>query len=209
MQIAVIEFARNILGWKDANSTEFDPSTTHPVVIEMPEHNPGQMGATMRLGKRKTLFTTKNSLLSMLLFAHIIIILLGTCYFYGPLLLSPFTLGACLLTTLDCALYDHPDSISLCVTLLSYYWNLSAHTGKLYHFGHTQNDFVEERHRHRYEVNPSVIEEIEKAGLKFVGHSTDDKRMEIMELKGRDPCGHVHVIHLLCIRGVASSDDSI
>lgn len=66
MQIAVIEFARNVLGLKDANSTEFDPSTTNPVVIEMPEHNPGQMGATMRLGKRKTLFKTNDSLLSKL-----------------------------------------------------------------------------------------------------------------------------------------------
>ena len=64
MQLAVVEFARNVLGWKDAQSTEFNPSTEHPVVIEMPEHNPGQMGATMRLGKRKTLFKTKDSLLS-------------------------------------------------------------------------------------------------------------------------------------------------
>ncbi len=64
MQLAVIEFARNVLGWSDAQSTEFNPSTTHPVVIEMPEHNPGQMGATMRLGKRKTVFKSDNSLLS-------------------------------------------------------------------------------------------------------------------------------------------------
>lgn len=33
-------------------------------VIEMPEHNPGQMGGTMRLGKRRTLFKTKDSVLS-------------------------------------------------------------------------------------------------------------------------------------------------
>ena len=32
LQLAVIEFARNILGWKDAQSTEFDKSTTHPMV---------------------------------------------------------------------------------------------------------------------------------------------------------------------------------
>ncbi|XP_025024141.1 CTP synthase 1 isoform X2 [Python bivittatus] len=32
MQLAVVEFARNVLGWQDANSTEFDPKTTHPVV---------------------------------------------------------------------------------------------------------------------------------------------------------------------------------
>lgn len=33
-------------------------------VIDMPEHNPGQMGGTMRLGKRRTLFQTKNSVMS-------------------------------------------------------------------------------------------------------------------------------------------------
>ncbi|KAJ0055385.1 hypothetical protein NL108_016875, partial [Boleophthalmus pectinirostris] len=63
MQLAVCEFARNMLGWKDANSTEFDPESQHPVVIDMPEHNPGQMGGTMRLGKRRTIFKTNNSIL--------------------------------------------------------------------------------------------------------------------------------------------------
>ena len=37
MQIAVIEFARSVLGLKDANSTEFDPNTKNPCVIFMPE----------------------------------------------------------------------------------------------------------------------------------------------------------------------------
>ena len=36
----------------------------HLQVIDMPEHNPGQMGGTMRLGKRRTLFQTKNSVMS-------------------------------------------------------------------------------------------------------------------------------------------------
>ena len=67
MQVAVIEFARSILGWRDAHSTEFNSSTEHPVVIEMPEHNTGHMGATMRLGKRKTIFKSKHSLLSKLI----------------------------------------------------------------------------------------------------------------------------------------------
>ena len=44
---------------------------------------------------------------------------------------------------------------------------------------------MEERHRHRYEVNPKYVKELEEKGLKFVGHSTDGQRMEIMELKGR------------------------
>lgn len=56
MQAAVIEFARNIIGFKDANTTEIDQKTEHPLVIDMPEHHPGIMGGTMRLGKRTTVF---------------------------------------------------------------------------------------------------------------------------------------------------------
>ncbi|KAH9504718.1 CTP synthase 1 [Bulinus truncatus] len=115
LQCAVIEFSRNVLSWEDANSTELDPDTKHPVVIDMPEHNPGDMGGTMRLGKRKTVFKTDHSVLRKL--------------------------------------YGNPSS-------------------------------VEERHRHRYEVNPKIVENLEEKGMKFVGHSEDDERMEIMELEG-------------------------
>lgn len=114
MQLAVVEFARNCLNWKDANSTEFDPKTKNPVVIDMPEHNPGDMGGTMRLGKRKTVFTTKDSVLRKL---------------YGD------------------------------------------------------EGFVEERHRHRYEVNPELTHFFEDKGLRFVGHDTEGKRMEVIELR--------------------------
>jgi len=54
MQMAVIEFARNILDMQDANSTEFDEKTQHPVVIFMPEISKTHMGGTMRLGSRET-----------------------------------------------------------------------------------------------------------------------------------------------------------
>lgn len=37
MQVAVIEFARSVLGLKDANSTEFDGGTRYPCLIQMPE----------------------------------------------------------------------------------------------------------------------------------------------------------------------------
>lgn len=37
MQIAVIEYARSVLGLQNANSTEFDPETKNPCVIFMPE----------------------------------------------------------------------------------------------------------------------------------------------------------------------------
>ena len=44
-------------------------------------------------------------------------------------------------------------------------------------------DSIDERHRHRYEVNPKYIEEYERAGMKFVGRSDDNERMEILELE--------------------------
>ncbi|MGI9545607.1 MAG: CTP synthase [Flavobacteriaceae bacterium] len=51
MQMAVIEFARNVLGLQDANSTEMDGSTTHPVISLMEEQKSiTNMGGTMRLG---------------------------------------------------------------------------------------------------------------------------------------------------------------
>ncbi|PPD86871.1 hypothetical protein GOBAR_DD16182 [Gossypium barbadense] len=43
---------------------------------------------------------------------------------------------------------------------------------------------VDERHRHRYEVNPDMIEVLEEAGLKFVGKDETGKRMEVLELPG-------------------------
>jgi len=51
MQCAVIEFSRHVLGFKDANSTEFNPSTAHPVIDLMEEQKSViNMGGTMRLG---------------------------------------------------------------------------------------------------------------------------------------------------------------
>lgn len=116
LQAAVIEFARNVLKMEDANSTEIAPDTTHPMVIDMPEHHTGQMGATMRLGRRTTLFKG-NSIIKKL---------------YG--------------------VYGDKES-------------------------------VDERHRHRYEVNPKYVAELEAKGLKFVGHDKEKERMEIMELE--------------------------
>ena len=51
MQIAVIEFARGVLGYADANSGEFDPETPHKVIDYMPGQNDGvDKGGTLRLG---------------------------------------------------------------------------------------------------------------------------------------------------------------
>jgi CTP synthase len=46
----VIEFARNVLGIKDATSAEFNEKAEHPVVVFMPEIDKTHMGGTMRLG---------------------------------------------------------------------------------------------------------------------------------------------------------------
>ena len=51
MQVMVIEFGRHVLGTEDANSTEFDRNTSHPVIDLLPEQRGiGEMGGTMRLG---------------------------------------------------------------------------------------------------------------------------------------------------------------
>uniref|UniRef100_A0A665T654 CTP synthase n=1 Tax=Echeneis naucrates TaxID=173247 RepID=A0A665T654_ECHNA len=99
----------------DASSTEFYPKSKHPVVIDMPEHNPGQMGGTMRLGKRRTIFKTDDSVMKKL---------------YGGF------------------------------------------------------EYIEERHRHRFEVNPELKHHFEAKGLKFVGQDEEGERMEIIELEG-------------------------
>ncbi|AQK97033.1 CTP synthase family protein [Zea mays] len=113
MQIAVIEFARSVMKLRGANSTEFDPATTSPCVIFMPEGSKTQMGATMRLGSRRT-------------------------YFH----------------------------VSGCKSA-KLYANASS---------------VDERHRHRYEVNPDMVPDFERAGLQFVGKDESGKRMGIIEL---------------------------
>ena len=115
LQVATIEFCRNVLGMEGANSTEFDEDTPHPAVVFMPEISKTHMGGTMRLGTKPTPFLVDDCKMRRL---------------YG---------GA---------------------------------------------DHVDERHRHRYEVNPDFIEQIEEAGLKYVGKDETGQRCEIMELDG-------------------------
>eukprot|EP00878_Enallax_costatus_P014560 GHUV01015231.1.p1 GENE.GHUV01015231.1~~GHUV01015231.1.p1 ORF type:complete len:554 (+),score=149.49 GHUV01015231.1:128-1789(+) len=120
MQVAVIEFARNVLGIKDADSTEFNPGTPNPAVVFMPEISTKHMGGTMRLGARKTLLQS-----------------------------------------------------------------ISCLTAKLYQ----KEQYVDERHRHRYEVNPQMVPQLEAAGLLFVGKDETGERMEIVELQD-NPSDH-------------------
>jgi len=56
-QLAVVEFARNVCGLKNANSTEIDPGSPYPVIDLMPEQRGIELkGATMRLGAHKIIF---------------------------------------------------------------------------------------------------------------------------------------------------------
>lgn len=114
MQIAVIEYARSILGLEKANSTEFDPNTKSPCVIFMPEGSKTHMGGTMRLGSRRT-------------------------YFHAT----------------ECK------------------------SAQLY----GNQSFIDERHRHRYEVNPDMVPQLEKVGLSFTGKDETGQRMQIIELQ--------------------------
>ena len=120
MQIAVIEAARNILGYTDANSTEFNDKTTYPVVMKMNEWidedgniklvDSNDMGGTMRLGSYKCKISK--------------------------------------------------DSLA---------YNIYGSTN------------IEERHRHRYEVNMQYRDELAENGIIFSGLSPDTKLPEIME----------------------------
>lgn len=51
MQLSIVEYARNVIGYTDAHSIELNPSTTHPVIALMPDQNGVEdIGGTLRLG---------------------------------------------------------------------------------------------------------------------------------------------------------------
>jgi len=111
LQGCVIEYARNVAGLKDANSTEFDEGTPNPVIdLMLEQKSAAGLGGTMRLGK-------------------------------------------------------HP-------------CKLKADSVVAKAYGTTT---IEERHRHRYEVNNEFKDKIERAGLVFSGTSPDGLLTEIVE----------------------------
>lgn len=115
MQLMVIEYCRNVLGWKDANTAEINPKASKVVIDIMPDQKQKleqkDFGGSMRLGIYKA--------------------------------------------------------------------KLKDGTIARRAYGASE---ISERHRHRYEVNPKYIEDIEKAGLVFSGTSPDGRLMEIAEL---------------------------
>ena len=112
MQLMVVELARQVYGDDQANSTEFDQSTPHPVIDLMPDQRAiADMGGTMRLG-------------------------LYPCH------LQPGSKAA-----------------------------------KAY-----QTDVVQERHRHRFELNNAYRDVLSEAGMSFSGLSPDRRLVEIAEI---------------------------
>jgi CTP synthase len=112
MQVAVIEFSRNVAGLKGANSTEFDTRSPYPVVDFLPDQrNITEKGATMRLGSY-------------------------------PCVLTAGTLAAAAYGTRD----------------------------------------IQERHRHRYEVNNEFVDTLVSKGLRISGTSPDRHLVEMIEL---------------------------
>ncbi len=119
MQMAVVEYARNVLGLKEAHTTEINAKTKYPVIDILPEQKKNlddkNFGGTMRLGSYK---------------AKIISGTLAKSYYKKNLIL--------------------------------------------------------ERHRHRYEVNPSFIKRLQKGGMIFSGTSLDGRLMEIVEIPSKE-----------------------
>ena len=112
MQLTAIEFARDVLNYKDADSTEFNPSTKNPIIHILEEQNNiTNMGGTLRLG-------------------------LYNCHI-----------------------------------------KKGTKTFEAY-----QKEDIQERHRHRYELNDKYIPELEKHGLIATGINPERKLVEILEL---------------------------
>ena len=66
MQIAIIEYARNVLGFKGAHSAEFEPQSPYPVIDLMPEQKDvDQLGGTMRLGQYPCVMNEKSKAYSV------------------------------------------------------------------------------------------------------------------------------------------------
>jgi len=85
LQVAVIEFARNVLGLKEAHSAEFDGASPTPVVVFMPEGSKTHKGGTMRLGARKTILQTMDCITARLY--QVLAGLTSAVYFAGVILI--------------------------------------------------------------------------------------------------------------------------
>lgn len=121
MQVVVIEYARNVLGWEGANSTEFDKESAYPVV--------GLISEWQEQGRRLLPQEEEGRTASMRLGAQ------------------------------QCRLEEG--------SLLAQSYGKSE---------------IEERHRHRYEVNTSLLEPLQEAGLRVSSWSAEGNLVEAVEI---------------------------
>ena len=112
MQLSIVEFARDVVGLKDAHSVELDPQTTNPVIHIMPDQiGIEDIGGTLRLGSYPCVLNKES---------------------------------------------------------------------KAYQLYGSEN--IEERHRHRYEVNNDYRDQLEEAGMMLSGLSPDGRIVEMVEI---------------------------
>ena len=158
MQIAVIEFARNMCDLPNATSIELDERTVDPVVIFMPEIDRATLGGTMRLGIRPTYFQPGSEWSK-----------LRALYNTSPVPV-PMSNG-------NPNSHDYSNGTS--VTLAPSKSTLDDSSPSLA----TSPLVILERHRHRYEINPKYVPILAKHGLCFIGKDDTGERMEILELR--------------------------
>ena len=144
MQLAVVEFARNVCEMKDANTTEVNPKTKYPVIDILPAQKKlmeeSKYGGTMRLGAYAAILKENSKVLQ---------------------------------------LYQETKRIEddkKRIELLKNNRDESFRLGVI-----EKGDNILERHRHRFEVNPRFIKEIEKKGLVFSGYHTRKDKAKLME----------------------------
>ena len=182
MQLAVVEYARHVCGLDWAASEEFNKETREPLIVFMPEVDRTTMGATMRLGLRETHFQPGSEWSKMRAVysnntpPHDAAMGAGKPVVNGiktPLRKESMSSSSSMLTngTLSPPATPTPGGFSTATN--------TAENGS----NPTKPLIINERHRHRYEVNPAYIDRVSKAGLHFVGKDDSGERMEILELK--------------------------
>ncbi|MFH1636901.1 MAG: CTP synthase [Candidatus Woesearchaeota archaeon] len=143
MQLAVIEFARNVCGMEDANTSEVDEKTKHPVIDILTAQKKlmeeSKYGGTMRLGA------------------------------YAAMLKD----GSQVLELYKERLEEDSEAVK----------KLKNCKEELFRLGILEKGkkTVLERHRHRYEVNPKFIPELENKGLVFSGYHIREDKTKLME----------------------------
>ena len=180
MQLAVIEYARNVCGLTLAASAEFNEQTTEPLVIFMPEVDRTTMGATMRLGLRATQFQPGSEWSKMrTVYAHDTPPHDAAAGAGTPPMINK-------LKGRKASIPIYPPPPQLTNGTVSPPQKTTANgsaTAPETDAIPAKPLVINERHRHRYEVNPTYIERLSKAGLDFVGKDFSGERMEILELR--------------------------